>query len=314
MANYYTQEYWSRSPEERLRAAEHAFEAAKERLDASRQRLQQPHVVQVVVDEGAHYVDVWTGQITGSEPISMRLDLSADVDHRRQQYLLDLQHYLQTLVECERLKAQQPQSADAGRSPAKPDGNAKAPDPRRPDTERSWAPKPTDRPEEAPDWLELRRKAREQARAAIERARKKRARESLIELSEATAQLQLVGDDDGPEATAATQLVIEIATELEQKGDDSFRRVPSSTGFKHWLNAEVDRQMVSSEDPRELLAGANRHGVPDTYLTQAGDSLSKIAKRFYGAEHYWRAIYFHNTCTNWTNPDQIPVGMTLLLP
>lgn len=314
MANYYTQEYWSRSPEERLRAAEYAFETARERLEGSRRRLQHPHVVRVVVDAGTRYVDVWTGRITESEPVSMRLDLSADPDHRRQQYRLDLQHYLQALVEFERLRAQSPRSAAAGWSPANPAGDAKAPDPRRPDTERPWAPRPTERPAEAPDWLELRRKAREQARAALERARKKRVRESLAELSEATAQLQLVGDDDGPEATAAAGLVVEIATELEQKSDDGFRQVPSSARFKDWLNTEAERQLFSAEDPRELLAGAKRQGVPDTYLTQRGDSLSRIAKHFYGAEHYWRAIYFHNTCTNWTNPDQIPVGLTLLLP
>ena len=62
------------------------------------------------------------------------------------------------------------------------------------------------------------------------------------------------------------------------------------------------------------LSCANRQGVPDTCLTQAGDSLSRIAKRFHGAQHFRRAIYFRNTCTNWTNPDQIPAGLTLLLP
>jgi hypothetical protein len=276
MAQYYTQEYWNRSPEERLRAAALACEAARTRLDSSRQRLERPHVVKVVVGPGVTYVDTWTGKATESAPVTMPLDLSADVDHRRQQYLLDLRHYLETMVEYERLQRQQK--------------------------------------EEESGLLEYWRKARDEAREAIAHARRQRDRDSMVAVVEAIAKLQLAGDDEGPEAVEAAAVVTEVASELETKDDDGFRRIPSSAGFKTWLNTEAERQALSNDDPRDLLAGANRRGVPATYVTTSGDTLSQIAKRFYGAEHFWRAIYFANTCTEWTNPDRVRVGMTLRMP
>jgi nucleoid-associated protein YgaU len=50
-----------------------------------------------------------------------------------------------------------------------------------------------------------------------------------------------------------------------------------------------------------------------TYTVVSGDSLSKIAQRFYGNANDWRRIYEANRDTI-QNPDLIHPGQTLRLP
>lgn len=50
-----------------------------------------------------------------------------------------------------------------------------------------------------------------------------------------------------------------------------------------------------------------------TYTVQAGDSLSKIAKREYGDASKWKAIYEANR-DKISNPDLIHPGQSLTIP
>lgn len=47
---------------------------------------------------------------------------------------------------------------------------------------------------------------------------------------------------------------------------------------------------------------------------QAGDTLSKIAEKFYGDGNRWREIYEANRNVIGGNPDQIQAGMVLTIP
>ena len=49
------------------------------------------------------------------------------------------------------------------------------------------------------------------------------------------------------------------------------------------------------------------------YTVVAGDTLRKIAQRFYGDENLWPRI-FHANRDQITNPDQISVGWVLRIP
>jgi nucleoid-associated protein YgaU len=49
------------------------------------------------------------------------------------------------------------------------------------------------------------------------------------------------------------------------------------------------------------------------YMVQPGDSLSRIAERFYGSTHEYMKIYYANK-DQITNPDQIRAGMKLDIP
>jgi nucleoid-associated protein YgaU len=53
--------------------------------------------------------------------------------------------------------------------------------------------------------------------------------------------------------------------------------------------------------------------VEQTYTVVKGDSLSKIAKRFYGDAQQWRKIYEANK-DQIKNPDLIYPGQTFRLP
>lgn len=62
--------------------------------------------------------------------------------------------------------------------------------------------------------------------------------------------------------------------------------------------------------------GAGTHaesGQDQTYMVQPGDSLSKIAERFYGSAHEYMKLYYANK-DQISNPDQIRAGMKLNIP
>lgn len=50
-----------------------------------------------------------------------------------------------------------------------------------------------------------------------------------------------------------------------------------------------------------------------TYTVVGGDSLSKIAKKFYGNANHWRAIFEANR-DRISDPDKIRVGQVLKIP
>jgi nucleoid-associated protein YgaU len=54
-------------------------------------------------------------------------------------------------------------------------------------------------------------------------------------------------------------------------------------------------------------------GPTRTYTVVAGDSLSKIAKKFYGDANKWKAIFEANRATV-KNPDLIHPGQVLNIP
>jgi nucleoid-associated protein YgaU len=51
-----------------------------------------------------------------------------------------------------------------------------------------------------------------------------------------------------------------------------------------------------------------------SYTVASGDSLSKIARRFYGNASQWRPIYEANKAVIGANPDLIKPGQVLTIP
>jgi nucleoid-associated protein YgaU len=52
----------------------------------------------------------------------------------------------------------------------------------------------------------------------------------------------------------------------------------------------------------------------DTYTVKSGDSLSKIAKQYYGDAGAWKKIYEANKATIGSNPDLIKPGQQFVIP
>jgi nucleoid-associated protein YgaU len=67
----------------------------------------------------------------------------------------------------------------------------------------------------------------------------------------------------------------------------------------------------SAPPPSEPASGTA--GQVRTYVVAKGDSLSKIAKHYYGDANQWRRIYDANR-DQITNPDLIHPGQTLKIP
>jgi nucleoid-associated protein YgaU len=65
--------------------------------------------------------------------------------------------------------------------------------------------------------------------------------------------------------------------------------------------------------PAEAAAPAPSDAAPRSYTVQAGDTLSKIAKQFYGSANEYPKIFEANR-DKLANPDKIQVGQELVIP
>lgn len=81
--------------------------------------------------------------------------------------------------------------------------------------------------------------------------------------------------------------------------------------------------MKPEPDPKpdfsDVEGGASSTAPPprpaaQTYTVVKGDSLSRIAKRFYGSANKWRKLYDANRQTVGSNPDLIKPGQVLTIP
>lgn len=73
-------------------------------------------------------------------------------------------------------------------------------------------------------------------------------------------------------------------------------------------NVKAGGSSTAASPRSEASAPAQR-----TYVVTAGDSLSKIAKRFYGDAGQWQQIFEANR-DQLQNPDVIRPGQTLVIP
>jgi nucleoid-associated protein YgaU len=70
----------------------------------------------------------------------------------------------------------------------------------------------------------------------------------------------------------------------------------------------------SKADFSDVQSGSSSTADPiQTYTVVSGDSLSKIAKHFYGNANAWKAIFDANT-DQLTDPNKIKPGQVLKIP
>ncbi|HEX7008858.1 MAG TPA: LysM peptidoglycan-binding domain-containing protein [Phycisphaeraceae bacterium] len=68
----------------------------------------------------------------------------------------------------------------------------------------------------------------------------------------------------------------------------------------------------AAQTPR--LASAASAGQGRSYTVQPRDTLSSIARRFYGDSSKWYIIYQANRARIGSNPDRMPAGISLVIP
>lgn len=84
--------------------------------------------------------------------------------------------------------------------------------------------------------------------------------------------------------------------------------VPAGRGTIEFLHPEPAADAAASR-----AAGSSAPATFERYTVKKGDSLWKIAKRFYGDAYQWRRIYDANR-GQLSNPNRVQRGMTLKIP
>ena len=93
-------------------------------------------------------------------------------------------------------------------------------------------------------------------------------------------------------------------------------RTKFGTKSKRWTQALADLNLRLSVDtslPQPQAAAAAAGAAGRTYTVKAGDTLSKIAKEFYGNANEYNKIFEANK-DQLTSPDRINVGQELNIP
>lgn len=75
----------------------------------------------------------------------------------------------------------------------------------------------------------------------------------------------------------------------------------------------IDPSLAPTQTQTQTAGAAAGGGQGRTYKVQAGDSLSKIAKQFYGDANQYNRIFEANR-GKLDNPDKIQVGQELVIP
>lgn len=111
------------------------------------------------------------------------------------------------------------------------------------------------------------------------------------------------------------KLFIQGAAPSEEIKNEVWNQIKAADSSYSDLTADitVDTSLPQPQQAAAAAAGAEGSGSGRTYTVQAGDTLSKIAKQFYGNANDYNRIFQANT-DKLQNPDQIKVGQELVIP
>jgi nucleoid-associated protein YgaU len=106
------------------------------------------------------------------------------------------------------------------------------------------------------------------------------------------------------------KLFIQGAAPSEQIKNDVWNQIKAADSSYSDLTCDLT---VDSSLPQPQGSGASSSGSQRVYRVQAGDTLSKIAKEFYGNANEYSRIFEANR-DKLQNPDRINVGQELVIP
>lgn len=94
-----------------------------------------------------------------------------------------------------------------------------------------------------------------------------------------------------------------------------FSDVGGSGSTNSSANTKSSTNTAGNADFSDVSSGSSSTAAAggQTYVVKSGDSLSKIAKHFYGDASKWHAIHAANKAAI-PNPDLIQVGQELTIP
>ena len=121
-------------------------------------------------------------------------------------------------------------------------------------------------------------------------------------------------DDDEPDAPAAAALDEAKALD-ELAGVDDDESLSASSLLPVQAADAKDRKRAEEDAKKKAKAERDekKNAIPDTYVVQEGDTLYKIAMRFYGRTSAWKLIREANK-ESITTDGRVKTGQTLRLP
>jgi hypothetical protein len=111
------------------------------------------------------------------------------------------------------------------------------------------------------------------------------------------------------------KLFIQGAAPSEQIKNEVWNRIKAVDSTYKDLTCEltVDSSLPQPQATHAAAASANASSSSRTYTVQPGDTLSKIAKEFYGNANEYNRIFAANR-DKLENPDKIQAGQELVIP
>ena len=149
-------------------------------------------------------------------------------------------------------------------------------------------------------------------------------REALLEQQKARAEEQKERAAERAEQQRATQQSQSAGASIQESIAAAARQAAENAAKARAQNApaapasdteelEALRQRVAELEKPAAPAPAAAAPEPRTYTVKGGDSLSKIAKNFYGDAMQWKRIYEANR-DKISNPDLIHPGQVFVIP
>jgi hypothetical protein len=130
-------------------------------------------------------------------------------------------------------------------------------------------------------------------------------------LGQMVVPMTLGGDASTGKSGDAREAVGDAAERLLQTAQRDFDRVPNVGNFDRLLSRMQMAQMLGKRD-RAISRPADFRPQETTHTIGPGDTLSGLAKHFYGKESYWPYIYIENFVN--LDPNRLQVGMTIRIP
>jgi nucleoid-associated protein YgaU len=299
---YYDSTYWAGSPEERLRKARDTYFQWKHMLATSRARLVPSQTTTTVVEAGQETPNPYPGGSPyKSEPVELATSNEAERQMRWRQYIMDFEQYIRAKMEYDRLEREQARERLA--SPVQP----------RMRPPRQLAP-PVTTGQESDELEALRREVLKELTAAVDKVEREGTSESIRDALIHSAHAQQVGADADPLLRTSWKAAGDAFELIEDAAERTFRAGCTTRNYRDWKSKQRVAQQLGRSDSKDPLRGVRRLRDAGLYNVQPGDTLSKIAERFYGDQSRWDAIYEHNIDNIGQDPDRLIPGATLTIP
>jgi hypothetical protein len=130
-------------------------------------------------------------------------------------------------------------------------------------------------------------------------------------LSKAETPLLLGSDTDSGTCGKALNAVAGASEKLVAHKDRLFRKNPTVDNFDKLLQSKANAQLVGG---RISWQPKNWKPARTTHKVRAGETLSILAKRYYGNMGHWDVIYLENFGVIGDDLKKLRVGITLTIP